>query len=361
MKILHIITSLLTGGAEKLMVDLLPRMKDQGHQIELCTFDNTITPFRLALEESGITIHSFHNGVQDVYNPLNIIRLRKLIKNRDFDIIHTHNTAPQLFTAIACLGLNVPLITTEHNTTNRRRNNILFKILDSWMYNKYSNIICISKQAEINLKSYLPNIKGVCTIFNGIDYSKYANANIATDVRAISNKVITMVAAFRPQKDQITLIKAMQFLSPEFHLCLVGSGEKQREEIFRQLIEKLHLNKRVHLLGMRTDIPNVLAASDYVVMSSHYEGLSLSNLEGMASGKPFIASDVDGLHEIVKDCGVLVKHEDPKDLSKAIIALDNDDEYKANIIEKCQAKAKKYDISIMTEKYINVYKNILNK
>ena len=356
MKILHVITSLLTGGAEKLMVDLLPRMKAKGHDVELCSFDSTITPFRQELEKSNIVIHSFHKGVQKVYDPRNIFRIRRLIKRGGYDIVHTHNTAPQLFTAIACIGLDVRLISTEHNTTNRRRDNALFKILDSWMYGKYSNIICISEQSELNLRTYLPKIKNVCTIFNGIDYNKYAQAKPASDVRKLGDKIVTMVAAFRPQKDQPTLIKAMQYLPEVYHLCLVGTGDNNRKILFEQLIKKHNLQRRVHLLGLRNDIPNVLAASDFVVMSSHYEGLSLSNLEGMASGKPFIASDVDGLREIVNGYGVLVEHGNAKAFADAILALDQDLNYKNQIIERCQNKAKLYEINIMLDKYLNLYK-----
>lgn len=356
MKILHVITSLLTGGAEKLMVDLLPRMKAKGHDVELCSFDSTITPFRQELEKSNIVIHSFHKGVQKVYDPRNIFRIRRLIKTGKYDIVHTHNTAPQLFVSIACIGLNVRLVSTEHNTTNRRRNNILFKILDAWMYGRYSDVICISKQAELNLKEYLPNIKNLCTIFNGIDYDKYAQAKPANDVRMLGDKIVTMVAAFRAQKDQPTLIRAMQYLSEAYHLCLVGTGDDNRKVLFEQLIKKYNLQKRVHLLGVRNDIPNVLAASDFVVMSSHYEGLSLSNLEGMASGKPFIASDVDGLREIVNGYGVLVEHGNAKAFADAILALDQDLNYKNQIIERCQNKAKLYEINIMLDKYLNLYK-----
>ena len=80
MKILHVITSLRTGGAEKLMVDLLPRLRDLGNDVELLLFDGTLTPFYEELENMGITIHHLAIG-GNVYNPLNIFRLRKYLKN----------------------------------------------------------------------------------------------------------------------------------------------------------------------------------------------------------------------------------------------------------------------------------------
>lgn len=361
MRILHVITSLYTGGAEKLMVDLIPRMKQVGHEVELCVFDGTCTSFFEQLELVGIKINWFHKG-GSVYNPLNIYRLWRLMRN-GWDIVHTHNTAPQLFAALSSVFCKTTLVTTEHNTTNRRRNKAYLKPFDNWMYGRYSQIICISSQAEKNYRKYFDCGKSgnVCTIYNGIDYNRYSCAMPANDVRVIGSKIITNVAAFRPQKDQPTLIKAMQYLTDDFHLCLVGGGDDQRKEYLKKMIADLGLCNRVHFLGLRSDVPEVLAASDYVVMCSHYEGLSLSSLEGMSSGKPFLADDVDGLREIVTGNGVLFEHEDAKGFADAILKLDGNKEYCELVVKQCQAKAANYDISIMVDKYLAIYEEVLAK
>ncbi|MCF0243796.1 MAG: glycosyltransferase [Bacteroidaceae bacterium] len=358
MKILHVITSLLTGGAEKLMVDLLPRMKGEGHEVELCVFDKTRTPFYEQLEKAGIRIYSFVDGVDKVYSLKNLYCLWRLIRKGKYDIVHTHNTAPQLFAAFGDVLCSVVLCTTEHNTSNRRRGWTWYAPLDRWMFSRYKKVICISDQAEINHRAHVGEaLSGnVCTIYNGIDYDRYAHASAAQDVRGIGRKIITNVAGFRYQKDQPTLIRAMAFLPEEFHLCLAGDGERREE--YEGIIAELGLQDRVHLLGLRSDIPEVLAASDYVVMCSHFEGLSLSSLEGMASGRPFLASDVDGLHEIVDGNGVLFAHEDAKGFAEAVMRLEGDEEYRREIVRKCQAKAAKYDVSVMVERYLGVYEEV---
>lgn len=359
MKILHVITSLRTGGAEKLMVDLLPRMKAKGHIVELCSFDNTITPFRKLIEENSIKVYGFHDGINKVYNPLNIWRLYKLIKNGKYDIVHTHNTAPELFSAICNLFLKTNLVTTEHSTSNRRRSIKCYAPLDRWMFRQYDSVICISDKSLENHCKYVhkKSSKNACVVYNGIDYNKYKIALPATDIHKTGKKIIINVASYSVPKDQPTLIKAMQYLPNHFHLYLAGDGLRRIE--YENLIKELKLNNRVHLLGIRNDIPNILAASDYVVMCSHYEGLSLSSLEGMASGKPFLASNVDGLREIVNGNGVLFEHEDAKGFADAILKLENNEEYRKEIIQKCQAKASQYDISIMVDKYLNIYSAIL--
>ena len=103
------------------------------------------------------------------------------------------------------------------------------------------------------------------------------------------------------------------------------------------------------------DVPNLLQAADVVIMSSHREGLSLSNLEGMASGKPFIASDVEGLHEIVEGAGILFPHQDSKTLATQINKCYMEPSYAASVGANCFSRAQNYDIEKMAEKYAVLY------
>ena len=360
MRILHVITSLYTGGAEKLMVDLLPRLRDAGHEVELLLFNGAATPFREELQKSGIRIMDC-GSVHSVYSLKNLRKLRKMIGK--YDIIHTHNSSPQFFAALAGIGKSVKLVTTEHNTNNRRRNWPGFSMIDRWMYNRYDSVICISDKAEENLRDFLKtDKKNICTIYNGIDTSRFRNAMPSEELMKYipaGGKAIMMVAAFRPQKNQEALIKAMEYLPEKFHLFLVGEGERKNECIKAAKYSKA--SERIHFLGRRSDIPELLKASDYVVLSSHYEGLSLSSIEGMSAGSPFLASDVDGLHEVVAGAGILFKDGDSKVIANEIMRLDENPQLYHKITEKCINKAINYDISIMAHRYISIYKSLKYK
>ena len=202
MKILHVITSLRTGGAEKLMVDLLPRLRDLGNDVELLVFDGIRTPFYEQLEAEGINIYALRIG-GSVYNPMNIFKLIPYLKK--YDIVHTHNTAPQLFAAIAHkFSNNCRLITTEHSTNNRRRSIKFFSFIDKWMYRQYTHIICISNIAETSLRNYLKEgFYNISTINNGVDISKYMNAYPDQEIlnQFKGKKTAIMVAGFRWEKD----------------------------------------------------------------------------------------------------------------------------------------------------------------
>lgn len=359
MKILHVITTLDTGGAERLMVDLLPLLNDKGDKVELLLFNGVMTPFRQELEKRGIVVHELANIESDfkrteVYSPLNIFRLRRFIKN--YDVIHTHNTACQLYVPIARLlsGSHVKLITTEHNTTNRRRSIKCLHPVDKWMYRQYTRVICIGDSTRDNLESYLGEECHTVVIYNGVDTSRFVRP--IKNVSAQDNFVITMIAGYRPQKDHETLIKSMQHLPSNYRLQLVGDGECEPQ--LRDLCKNLGLNERVVFMGVRMDVPDVMEMSDIIVLSSHWEGLSLSSIEGMASGRPFIASDVDGLRDIVKGAGVLFPQGDDKALASKIQHLcENPDEYH-RIAEACQHRAMEYDISVMADAYYQLYHSL---
>ena len=356
MKILHVITSLRTGGAEKLMVDLLPRLKAKGMEADLLLFDGTDTPFRHDAEQAGIKVFDLGKG-GSVYSPVKLLKLIPYLKR--YDVVHTHNTAPQLFAAIGSLFASVRLCTTEHNTSNRRRRWKWYARIDRWMYSRYKKVICISQKAEENLREFIGAARTeICTINNGVDIARYANAIPTEELESIApgSRKILMVAGFRWEKDQDTIIKALTSLPEQFHLFLAGDGVRRAE--LEAMTQENRLAGRVHFLGIRTDVPQLLHAADYIVMSSHFEGLSLSSVEGMSVGKPFLASDVDGLREVVAGAGILFPHQNDRILAQEIISLEESRERYVSIANACYKRAEEFDIPKMTESYLNIYNSL---
>ena len=359
MKVLHVITSLLTGGAETLLVDIVTDLRRQGHEVDVVLFDGEETPLKERLQTSGCKIICF-SMKRSFYNPMSILKLARLV--RHYDIVHTHNFSPQLFTAIATIGNRVKRVTTEHNTSNRRVAWKWYRPIDRWMYNRYQRIICISDKAEENLRLLMGNhLKTeIQTIYNGINLERFQNGKqLTVSPDEIGKKIIVMVAAFRPQKDQDTLIKAMTLLPKDkYKLWLVGSGERRAQMV--ELAKGLNIENMVKFLGLRTDIPHILHTADIIVMSSHYEGLSLSSIEGMSVGKPFVASDVDGLHEITADAGILFPEGDAQALASIIHRLSNDPDYYHQVGNACQERAFQYDIKKTILRYLQVYGELLH-
>ena len=354
MKILHVITSLRTGGAEKLMVDLLPRMKADGHEVDLCVFDGVRTPFYEEIENQGVKVIPLGHSV---YSPFNIGKLIPLM--RKYDIVHTHNTACQYFVAIASLFTKCTIFTTEHNTSNRRRGSRCWKVLDRWMYKKYYRIICISEETRAHLVEFidgatLANANKIIVVNNGIDVSFYSM--FSSDVHPNSDvKTILMVSAFRWEKDQKTVIRALKHLGDGYRVWFVGGGYKMLMEECKALAQELRVEKNVEFLGVRGNVVDIMHQADVLVQSSHVDGFCLAAVEGMASGLPVVVSDITGVGDIVRGAGILFPHGNDRALAMEIRKLCEDTTYAKEVAEKCQQRAKMFDISVMVHDYLNLY------
>ena len=361
MKILHVITSLGTGGAEMLVVNLMPRFRALGHEVGVVVFNGQCTALMERLEQECPECKIYRLGT-GYYNPWYIVKLIRIM--RQYDVIHTHNSSPQLFAAIANLFCHKRLVTTEHSTNNRKRERGgLYRLIDRWMYRQYHQVICISEIAEEKLKSYLtthPN-DNITTINNGVDVEAIHHAEPIEELKT-ERFVTVMVAGFREAKDQDTVIKAMALLpKEEYEVWLVGDGERRQQlELLAHANENDNDNdnekNNIRFLGLRTDVPRILKTANVVVMSSHWEGLSLSNIEGMSAGKPFIASNVNGLREVTDGYGILFPHEDAEALAAVIRRLHDDPELYAQVAQRCYERAKQFDISVMVERYDSVYR-----
>ena len=360
MRILQVITSLQIGGAEHVVVHLTKLLRQKGHVVDVVVFNGEETAFMRELKDTGCRIYKFGRGFYDLgYIP----KLRRIM--REYDIIHTHNSSPQLFAAMANIGLGKMLITTEHSTNNRKREHPMFSFVDKWMYARYAKVVTISKIAEKKLCSYLgfesnppnsPLQRRIVTINNGVDVNAFYHAESLPEMAHRGNFVTVMVAGFREAKDQETVIRAIALLPDEYELWLVGDGVR-RLEIEAEVV-KQNVKGRVKLLGIRSDVPQILKSADVIVMSSHWEGLSLSNIEGMSSGKPFVASEVNGLKEVTAGYGILFPHGDAEALAGIIRKLHDDSEYYHQVAEQCYQRALQYDIRKMVDAYEHLYDTV---
>ena len=347
------------GGANALLVDLAPSQKKEGHEVEILQLieskDKTLTNklFDLGVNVMSISLKG------SVYNPLHIFKLIPYLNK--YDIVHVH-----LFPALYWVGLakllsfsKTPLVYTEHSTSNRRRSNPILLFIDKIIYsNCYKEIIACSQKAFETYKSVFPNIN-VCTIPNGVDINKNINAipYSKKELINVDNDIFltTMIARFASMKRQDTVVEAISKLPSNFHVLFVGGDGGELNRI-KALVKSLKIENRIHFLGIRPDVPRILKSSDVVIMASDYEGLSLSSIEGMASGKPFVASDVNGLREVVEGAGILYENKNSDNLTKILKKLHEDKSFYIDTIDKCLDRAKQFDISACSLAYLNVYK-----
>lgn len=359
MKVLQIINSLYTGGAEKLIVDSVPLYQEKGIEMDVLCLKDEKTDFWQQLEKKTKgKIIGLSQG--SVYNPLLVFKIIPYLKN--YDLIHAH-IFPTLYWVVLAKWLSfskIKIVYTEHNTNNRRQESNFLKWIDSFLYKGVSIIGCITNQVKINLQKHLKddNPQKFQLIENGVLLSDFITAKALNKNLFFTQEdfFLIQVSSFREQKDQPTLIKALPYLEPHFKLLLVGDGPLRRNA--EKLVHDSGLVSRVKFLGNRTDIPQLLKMADMIILSSYYEGLSLSSIEGM-SVKPFIASNVPGLKDIVGGYGLLFERGNARQLASLIQQLASDEVFYQEVAKKCRERARDFDIHKMVGEYIELYRRLI--
>lgn len=344
MRILHVIASLEIGGAQRLLVDLLP-LQVTSDNVDLLVYERVNNDFEKTIEQVGIRIicmneHNFHN-------PCIVLSLRKIFKK--YDLVHAHLFPTIYWASLAARGLKVKLVYTEHSTSNSRRNKWYFRPIERFMYSRFNRIISISQQTQDALTSWLRQCdERFVVINNGVNTLKFASVTSAVIPRSL-----IMVSRFASSKDQETVIRAMKQLDNGVILYLVGDGENRAR--CESLAKELGVSEQVSFLGSRSDVLELIASSYIGIQSSNWEGFGLTAVELMAAGKPVIASDVDGLKQVVEGAGLIFKKGDSEDLAMKISLLLNDCYYYDSVSKKCIERSLLYDIKAMAKKYNDTY------
>lgn len=357
MKVLHVINYLSDGGgAEKLMEDLLPAIQQKGVDVSVAVLVDIDSKNSQHVREAGIDIIPIGKG-DKLYSLKKMIQLVNVM--RRFDVVHSHLTQSFLMCAFDRLFCKSKIVHTIHSTESRMRHLFPLKYLEKWAIKQYDIIVTCSKEAENSLKCFIGRIKTpIVTINNGVRLDKFMDASPFPLKHNSGEKIIIMVAMFREPKDQKTVMCATKLLPENYSTFFVGFGPLL--EPMKSLAKELNVDKRVYFLGKRTDVPQLLKGADFVVLASHYEGLSLSSIEGMAAGKPFIASNVPGLKEMVDGYGLLYEDGNARQLADLILHLSEDAQEYEKVANKCLNRAKDFCIEKTADEYVKVYKKLMS-
>lgn len=346
-----------SGGAEKLIYDMALELKKINFNFSVILLTKVNDIYGKKLQEKGIEVIYLSNK-WDIYNPKNILKLKKILKN--YDIIHTHTYSTQLWTAFVSLFLSKgkKYITTEHSTNNRRREKYIFKYLDKWMYSQYDIIVSITENVERGLRLWLGSeIKPVYEIIeNGINLNEYPlikSKNRQDEGFSEDDKLIIMIGRFTEAKNHKTLLKALKNLPQNYKVLLAGEGELK--EKVEKMVKELELSNRVKFLGYRSDVSEIIKMCDIGVLSSNWEGLPLSAIEIMALEVPFLGSNVSGIKDLVDNRLMLFENGNYKELKEKILQIEKNSKLREEIVLKGKFISQRYNISEVMKKYIRIY------
>lgn len=286
------------GGLERLLIGLMRGLTDRGFEVTLCTLQD---PGKLApaLDGSGIDIVALYKG--EGLNARTIWALRNLIKERNINIVHTHNPAPLFFGTLASLvtGRKTKVIHTKHgrNIPESKRS-----VIRNYVCSLASEFVVAVSKDVLELCANIEKVpaRKLRLILNGIELQPYLEA--AKAKKAKDTLVIGHVGRQDEyNKNQAMLLRVFaRFLKsyPHARLALVGDGPNANH--LQSLSRELGIAENTEFYGYRDDIPQLMAQFDWFCLSSFSEGMPLVIIEAMAAKTPVISTDVGGLPEIVK-------------------------------------------------------------
>ena len=370
MRITHVVYSLARGGQEKLLMDLGLCQQRSGHQVSVCSITGKEGPFARVLEDSDIPVVAFERwgwiglGVLD--------QLAREFKGFGSNVVHTHNTAPQVFGGLAARIAGVPaVVNTRHGAGGTGVNHVregVFRL--SQVLADRVVFVCDGARRQHVARDVVPAEKAL-TIYNGVPLESYAVALEPGARREMLDqlecdpgcRVVGLVARLEPIKDVPTLVRAAASVlrrAPETRFLVIGGGSQEPQ--LRRLIRELGLEGAISLLGDRRDVGRLLALLDLFVLSSINEGMPLTLIEAMSAAVPIVATRVGGIPEVVvhDETGLLVPPRSPDALAAAMLELLRDPERARSMGLRGRERAQQlFRVESMAAAYEAVYEAAL--
>lgn len=362
MKIIHIIPALSMGGAEKFAVDLCNELALE-NDVYLCVLDQIDNSMILKKQiNSNVTVISLEKTTSYSFNT--VLKLYKLIKKLQPDIIHTHLRA-LVYSSMYILLLKIPIVHTIHNLAHKETGNKirgLYKI-----FFNYFNVmpVSISHQVLESTKKTYGN-KYSKLIYNGVKALQKTNAykSVEQEVNSYkktkNTKVLLNVGRISKQKNQlmiINVIKELNEMDINFVFLLIGSQTSEKE--YAQACAKNAQNvTNIFFLGEKSNIGDYMYCADAFCLSSLYEGLPLVVLEAMSAGVPILSTPAGGVPDVIEEGinGYLSDTFTENSYKELLIKFDSEG-FKNNEIN-IRKYEQNYSMQICMENYYNLYKSI---
>lgn len=375
MRILELIPTLDTGGAERIVAMLARQLQVLGHQVEVAVLGpERGSALQQQLEAADIKLHFLGKGPG--LDPKVIPRLGGLLAGRQPQLVHTHLHVLKYLLPARVLRrqppflqrgpLSLPIVHTLHNlaqheavATDRAVQRLAFR---------RAVVPVAIGDAVADSVQQVYGFRPAEIIPNGVDVAAHvappgSRARLRAELGlAEHTPVLLAVGRLNPQKDHRSLLDALadpRLAGLGAHLLVAGDGEL-RDDLLARAAD-LGLTGRVHFLGLRQDVPALLAAADLFVLSSRYEGNPLVVMEALAAGRAVVATAVGCVPELVDDsCGRLVAPGDPAALASAVAELAADPALARRLGEAGGRRARdRFDLPVMAAAYAQLFTRLL--
>lgn len=374
MKIVHVISNCSAGGAEVLVKNIVKELTEKNNDVQLWVMtrvkDDVFpqnesrnifeTEYINELVRHGIVVKFINKRAnKDILKSW--ICIRKLYSEFEPDVINTHLEKVTFHTIMGLLGTKAKIVQTIHNTV------IVHPFLQRALMNlMLKSYVAISVETRKEIEKIGISKNKIFDIQNGVNLSVYLNRD-----KVFNKNIIEIIAVgrFVEQKNYPLLIEVFSRLKDvilseyniEPRLNIVGDGES-KQEIYELIINK-GLGRYINLLGIRNDVPELLNSADIYLMTSKWEGLSISLIEAAASGLPIVASNVGSNSKIVKNNqnGFIIDSFEVDEYVTKILELIISQEKLYSFSKESRRIAKQYSIENTSIKYLEMYNKIVYK
>jgi len=339
-RVLHFVTGGFSGGATQVAIQLTRAAMGGGPVQPLLVLrrKRRADPARIAeLEAAGTPLRV----VPGWSHAATVLALARLCREFRPDVLVAHGFSEHLWGRYAGLLAGVPhLVHVEHNTRERYTRWRLAQT--RWLAARTSRIVGCSEGVRQALLALGMPASRTMAIPNGIRLEPFADAGAHPLAGRVAG--IVMVARFSRQKDHATLLQALALLAGRGLrplLLLAGGGKRLHRGPLERLATELGLDSQVRFLGVVRNVPELLMSHRIAVLSTHYEGMPLALIEGMAAGCAVIGSAVPGVREVIDDGvdGLLVPEADAPALADALERLLRDDALATGLAQAARAAA----------------------
>lgn len=368
-RVCHILPRFSQGGAETQVLLNLESADRDRFEVHLClmkTGDTIMEARARELVTSTTTLgFRWRSSFGDA------LRLRRYLEGNAIDVVHCHLPLADTFGRVVAAASGVPvLVTTEHG--KHLWKTWPHRVLDRVLNHRTAARICVSEDiASIRRSREGLSIDKSPVIPNAVDLNRVRsatrnrNAVLSEFGWAEDSQLVVAVGRLVDAKNYPLLIAAVQQLQtkrPQLRCVIAGGGPLHAE--LQTKVDRAQLGDIVRLAGPRTDIPDLLQAAHVYALSSIREGLPVALLEAMACGLPVVATPAGGVKEILHDRvnGLMVPHEDPTALAKAIDSLFSDPGWAERLGRRAAADIEEgYDIRCTVRRMEELYIAALSK
>jgi glycosyltransferase involved in cell wall biosynthesis len=318
-RVLHVLTRLALGGAQRHALDVCRRLPGDRYEVEVLAGPDVGSEKSIQSEftDAGLPVHMLP-GLHREENPASDLaalwRMAGFLRRGRYDVVHTHMAKAGVIGRLAAGLAKVPAVVHTvhgwpwHNFVDRKTKE-RYVGFERRAARKTDRIIVTSERDRgKGLAHAIAPADRFTLIRSGIDFARFdpekhdraeARRKLGLPEKA---RVLLTVAALTHQKNPLEALEVaarVQKAFPELHYILVGNGPLRDDVMTRS--GQLGFGSRFHFLGNRDDIPEILAAADVFLLTSRWEGLPLTLIEAMAMGKAIVATQVDGVLDVIED------------------------------------------------------------